>query len=181
MDNFEFTVGMTQALAWPVTLLIVFLVLRRPISRAIGRMRSVKHGEVELAFEEELEDVTQAASEAAITIFRPASSFKPELRNMIFEDPRSAVLEGWKPLRAQLQRLCESAALPWDNENSAIKALRKQSDMRASEWDVVEELLAMRNKAAHGVDDQISSADAQQFAMISQSMTERLEQSSVKA
>lgn len=210
MNMFEFIVGMTDALIWPFVLLSIFLILRHPLSKAIGRMRSFRHGEIELAFEDELEDISRAALEGGITIFRPVPVPAPTASGDPFEgsskdpwgqvdgftssppsppspppspaspEPRQEVIQRWDRLEAELNRAAQALGAEAGSVQSGLNALRRSKAMRASEIEIVEDLYRMRNKAAHDLESRISKEDAKRFAMIATSMTERLAQAKVE-
>ena len=206
MNYLEFTVGMTRALAWPLSFVFVFIVLREPLKKAIGRMRTLRHGDMELAFENELEDVSRAAAEGGITIFRPlppsafsgddpfnplpADPFAPSQEADGFaqadpkpksglSDPRQEVMRTWDVIEHELARIASEAGASGNSLKERLATLREKNAMRDQEIDIIEDLGRMRNKAAHDLESKISREDAKRFMMIAASMTERLSQVSL--
>lgn len=50
MENFNFISSMTEHLAWPLTCLVVLLVIRKQLIALFLRLGSIKHGDTEFQF-----------------------------------------------------------------------------------------------------------------------------------
>lgn len=50
MINFELIGTLVESLAWPFTVLVIFIALRPPLKSALSRIASLKHGDTEVTF-----------------------------------------------------------------------------------------------------------------------------------
>ena len=53
-ELFDFIQSLVSSIAWPVTTVIIALILGKPIRGAISRMSKFKYGDAEASFEREL-------------------------------------------------------------------------------------------------------------------------------
>src|SRR5215204_1277124 len=107
MTWMTFIATLIQALAWPVTVLTIFFLLRRHITGLLPRVRQLKYKDVEISFDER---VRELAAEASETLPKPTAPAKlpdgeiSQLDALARLSPRAAVLEAWIPVeRAALE------------------------------------------------------------------------------
>ena len=61
MDKYTFISEITKALAWPATLIVVLLLLRKPLISLIPFMRKLKFKELEMEFSEQVQALKSEA------------------------------------------------------------------------------------------------------------------------
>jgi hypothetical protein len=87
MDKYTFIVEMAKTLAWPATLIVVLLLLRKPLIILIPFIRKLKFKELEMEF---LELVQALKPEVQID---ETMSIDPPAMNIISFSTRAAILE----------------------------------------------------------------------------------------
>ncbi len=99
MDWLTFTTKIIEALAWPVSIVVVFLIIRRPFLKSVPFLRKLKYSDVELEFSQEIsslrKDLSQASTEGSPHILTP-SPIPERIIQLSAVSTRSAVLESWK-------------------------------------------------------------------------------------
>lgn len=65
MGLLEFIVGMTQALAWPGAVAIIFFILRKPLTNILAKVRRLSIWGVDVDVEEVIDNIAQNSAEAA--------------------------------------------------------------------------------------------------------------------
>ena len=157
MTWMSFTATLIQALAWPVTVLTIFFLLRRHITGLLPRVRQLKYKDVEISFGERVRELAAEASETLPALIEPAGLPQGErshLETLAELSPRAAVLEAWIPVeRAALQlAIHKRVKLSRDARASArgvAEALLAAGVIPEEEAHLFEALRTLRNQAAH--------------------------------
>jgi hypothetical protein len=176
-DILTFIVGMTNALAWPASIVIIAAMLRKRVLEMLSRMSTLKYGDTELSFGSELAKAQTNAVEMGVTTFRPANNFAPGLLQLASTSPTGAVIEGWKQIESELLRLW--ASIPSDASYQAaraIGALESRGLLNPGLAVILHQLRTTRNKAVHDLTGQVTEGEAIEFLMLSRSVTARLQQ-----
>ncbi len=97
MNTLTFVIELLKILVWPITVLIIFLLLRRQIEMLFPSLQRFSYGGLELDFSRQVQELSQRVRQALPT---PAANTGLEaLRQHLIDlapiSPRAAVLEGW--------------------------------------------------------------------------------------
>ena len=158
----EFTSEIVAALAWPVVVLAVVLLLRKQIVELIPGLRRLKLGSLEAEFEgrlglvvEALEDAvgasvgpgdTAGADDVAV---RPVARRQPDLGGVEREFPPYVdITTSWGLLNADAMRAAGRARLKYD-EGRQWEALAEAGFISEAVLQQVDRLRELRNVAAH--------------------------------
>src|SRR5438445_9242676 len=68
MNDRELIASLVKSLAWPVTVLIVLLVFRKPVAAFLQRLKRIKYGEFEAEAEAEVRAIERIISERPIPV-----------------------------------------------------------------------------------------------------------------
>lgn len=170
---FDFIATMTQALAWPLLLLIVFFLLRNHIVAALKNMKTFKWGDAEATFDSGLREAKQTAN----TVEPPPEDAPAapaarvvQLTEMAVTSPTGAIIEAWKGIMESMAYLLQRSfiAPPTSTRTNAISLINliKQHGLLPSqEMNLLMDLRGLRNEAAHGGDG-ITVAQAQDYVRL---------------
>lgn len=182
MSWLAFVASLIHSLAWPAAVTAVVIVLRRPISAALGRgVHRVRAGPVEVEFDQELaevrEELRRSPELAAATPPVLPVSLREELARLAEVSPRAAVLEAFSRIERRLAELLDTAGVELERvlSGSGLARLAQRTGLISEETvTAVEGLSVLRNLAAHspaddiGVDrarDYLALADAVLYAL----------------
>lgn len=146
-------VQLVQALAWPVAVVVVLLVLRRPITEAIGRVHHLEHGATRVSFGEGVRAV-QEELPAEVARRKIDAPLRSRLVELAASQPKLAVLEAWDVLEERLRQLARGAnlELPEDRgraPNELAERLRKAGLVSNATCQALVEMRLLRNKVKH--------------------------------
>lgn len=102
----EFIVHIVEALAWPATVLAIFLALRHQIADLIRRTKRVAWRDAEAQFIESVEEAEReivAAGLPANPLPEHRMARRQELVKLAETSPRAAVIEAWLDLESALR------------------------------------------------------------------------------
>jgi len=165
MNVFAFIASLVRDLAWPIVVLVLFLILRKQIAFLIGQIAElelfggkVKIGrDIERAAESTdaaVESITaRRAGDSSIDDSAQAPADNPWLATLK-SSPSMAAIEGWSGLEKELRKLGAAASIPRSsstNVSSLLDDLQRHEIVNPQFREAARELRAIRNKVAHGV------------------------------
>src|SRR5687768_11195311 len=111
MDILSFIAAIVAALAWPVAVVVLVLVVRGPLLALIPKLEELQYKDFVLRFREELSEAgarLPVGKEELKALPPPAVAEQERLESLASVSPRAAVLEAWVVLEgALLKRLVE--------------------------------------------------------------------------
>jgi hypothetical protein len=166
-----FAASLIHSLAWPAAVTAVVIVLRRPISTALGRgVHRVRAGPVEVEFDQELaevrEELRRSPELAAATPPVLPVSLREELARVAEVSPRAAVLEAFSRIEARLVQVLDNArAEPSQAVGGRALARRAHAHGLISDETLaaIDGLSVLRNLAAHSPADEIGVDRARDY------------------
>lgn len=169
MDWLQFTAAVVSSLAWPATLLVLVLLLRRPIVELIPALRKLKLKEFEIEFREKISDSKPSTSKGVqfaneqienekIPFLKPISYYY----DLAQVSPRAALMEVWMEVET-----AASDVYYRHFKGTQVHATPSQifnfflSKNWISNMDFIraKNLQELRNKAAHQIDISEISSD----------------------
>lgn len=158
------------SLAWPATLIVVLVLIRKELPGIARSLRKLKYKDVELEFGEaakqvavEAKDVISLPADAEIAM--PSQTAERKLRFSTV--PAVVILQAFLRLEGvAVEALsCKVPNVRWDDVKSPSligRALRENGILDDQQFDVFDELRRLRNQVLHGVDD-LASESAENY------------------
>ena len=112
MDTFEFIASMTSSIAWPSTIIVPVILLKKELQSFIGRLKAVKFGENQIIFAEQLDEtMTDAVDNAKdngldisiLDINKRDISLIEQAEKVIYASPLSSILLSWKAVEQAIR------------------------------------------------------------------------------
>ena len=185
MNSLEFTSEIVKALAWPAATLIIFIVLRKEISKLMPLLRKFKAGPVEAEFEKEITESVNAAGKPDNTqaLNTASHSFLVQLAEL---HPRSAILESWVRVeaaaRAALEHKSTSVTSPnYVPASRLAEPLAQEKILGPADITLFHELRRLRNEVAHAQGFEPTQKSAHQYIDLALTLLATIENTSVNA
>jgi hypothetical protein len=180
MNWMEFVLQLTGQLVWPTTLIICLYLLRSPLSLLIPFAESIKYKDFELQFSQELEQVSQQASDAIPAFNYEIQSLEQDRISDFL--PNASILTAWAKLdqaaKETLLNFDSSIHIPKDQPYKYVgQALLENQLINQKQSKLFHELRSLRNKVAHAKNYRISSVLAKQYIEVCSALTEALKAS----
>lgn len=169
------------AIAWPIVFLVVLLAFRRPLQGALEHLIEFRFGSTVAKFAREGGEVGASLVESLVesTAAQPTSGdrpVRPALRDLYAgradTNPLNAILlaygavESWY-VQALTERGLEVQGPQWSLGVDALARLAVKSGvLPQSTLKQVQGLSVMRNIAAHGKDDEVTSEQAREYLVL---------------
>ena len=174
----EYLIKIIETLAWPGVVLISVYLLRKPITELIPQLKKLKYKELEMEFNHELEALSKKSQEsrARVEIEAPKEEEDYYLQQVKEVSPRAAIMESWLELEATAISTAQHFKITPEkkriNFHMAVQALRKNDVLTDQDIANINDLRALRNKAAHEIDFPITEDEAAKFMEIARDQAE---------
>jgi hypothetical protein len=204
MDWLTFVSKLFETAAWPVVVLGIFLLLRKPLCEAARAWETIKATYKDFAVElrkakEEAEKaslpvsplVTSSYSDESVessSSYPPSSSSHPSSRRseplldkyerLIEVSPAAGVVEAWRDVEVELLRLAEGRAIATGKSLTVavLSQLEAADALDSRSAQIIQRLRRLRNEAAHHTTRPISHDDAMEYAMLATRIIARLQE-----
>jgi hypothetical protein len=186
MDILTFVAELAKAFVWPVFIVIIVLLLRKPIQHLIPLLTRLRYKDFELEFRRKIEEV-EAEAVIGLPEKEPLEAFSDGADKNVYKlaeiSPRAAVLEAWRTVeneaietvRQELQRqqgVEPAIILP----RIALKHLERSERIDRQTSALIRDLRSLRNQAAHAPEFALGSDSALEYASAAYRLARKLKQ-----
>ncbi|MFD1956369.1 hypothetical protein ACFSL6_19840 [Paenibacillus thailandensis] len=163
MDWLTFVSEIVKTLAWPVSVLMIIILLKKPLTELIPSITKLKYKEFELDFDMELEEAEKIAEEARLPkttdminnqVMRVNSNAVERLsyiKDVNLRSSRDGIIDSWLLVEEALRKLAEKNEFRSINM-PPMKILRDLSDNKVIThelFEICDRLYRIRNEAVH--------------------------------
>lgn len=169
MTVLDFIASLVASLAWPVSFLVVALVLRKHLPELLRALKKVKVSGLELELERTRVDVQEALSAHEVPVGETGHELPRMDSQHVGGDPTTAILSSYASLEDDLRRRLHEAGIDAPDHSSAtqLAAIGAREGLFAeSAVEAVKGVSVMRNLVAHGRADRVSSQEATEYAAL---------------
>jgi hypothetical protein len=164
-----------SSIAWPLAALAIALLFRAPLSEALrSASGALSAGPFRLEWQRRAEEIEADLGQAPSISKGEIGGAVGRLDEIAEVSPTGAVVEAFGQIELALRSLLEEHGVenldrPWSVRGLAEVA-HERGLITAETKDAIEGLSVMRNLAAHGVQEDISSKRAHEFVALSQAV-----------
>lgn len=185
MDVLTFISELTKALAWPLALVILVILLRKPIIEVFPSLRRLKYKEIEVEFAQEVselkaevEAIAEEKGEEAPSIISTSSN----LLNLVSYSTRAAIMEAW--LEVESSSVSVASSFWGQPPNNIVRNMPKLGEylfqckvIDENQLSVFNKLRQLRNKAVHAQDLELSEDDAKSYVVLAADLAKHIRNS----
>lgn len=170
MDWLSFIASVVGSLAWPGTVIVLVLILRKPIGALLPLLQRLRYKELELEFGRRVEEVKEQLAQElpSETVLVPAGEEAGPIARLAEISPRSAVLEAWRDVElAALEAAQKIGGESFRHKTLTFQALRILEHSESLDRNVIgllRDLRGLRNEAAHAPDFALTKESALEYA-----------------
>jgi hypothetical protein len=180
VDWLQFFASVIGSIGWPVTAVVIVLLLRKAVIGLLPNLRRLKYKEIEAEFGAILEDAEKDVAELPEPATLPQASQEIKGHLQAFEpfSNNSAVFVAWLSVESAILNLARANGLLGTNMPPfrAAQLLFDRKIIDASTFRTIGELQSLRNIAVHPDAIRIiSNEEAQRFRKLAEKVTAILE------
>jgi len=160
------------SVAWPVVILAIAVMFRKPIVAALASATGrLKAGPFEMAWEQAISTLEREVDQSpALSEYEVDDSASNKSRELVDVSPAAAIVEAYGRVEVALRNLLKMNDVQ-GNENAwsvrTLAGLARQHDLITGETEhAIDGLRVLRNLAAHGKGNDLSSQRAQEFVAL---------------
>ncbi len=192
MDWLNFITKIVDSLAWPVCIIVIVLILKKPISALLPMLRNLKYKDLELNFGEELKKVEDQAKQVLIEHKKPkviekksekrdSSQIIEESKRLFEEFPEPAVALAWSAVETELLAAMMRTASSPDSPayNPPMKNamyLNNAGFLTSEKMDLLKRMSNLRNIAVHGRGEPVTIDEAREFIALTEWVVKDLQE-----
>lgn len=183
MDILTFVSEVIKSLIWPVTILVITLLLKKPIVELIPKLSSMRYKDLELAFGKKVEELEQKADRANLPekISDDDSSqfdLYEQYKSLANLSPRAAILETWMLVEQEINSAAIRCQVKlreyYPTPHKLAKELMKLQFISKEIYDIITEMQNLRNAAAHELDFQVPYNFTKEYILTAMRVIEAL-------
>jgi hypothetical protein len=191
MGWLEFLASLIKSLAWPATLVILVVLFRVQVRRALLSLTRLKYKDLELDFGHELKqlekdaraiDITPQPPKGIAPTKRDSSQLLQEAAHLAQRFPGPAVSIGWQAVEYELRQAVMRLAISPDSTAypalKNVELLRAQNAIDQRTFEVLKRMRNLRNMAVHGAAlaaAPITTDEALEFLALARGVVEKLQ------
>lgn len=171
----EHLTSLVDSLAWPITILILFYMLKRPLKALLPFVESIKYKDVEVKFRKRLEKASVAANYSEAELKRPTEE---EEYQLLETSPSSVIVESWKEIedaaREKIQQLAKENKIEINAQCLPIDQLQITGVLIPSTVCAIRDLESLRNQADHTRNLQISKESILEYVTLARAIAKQI-------
>lgn len=159
MNTLQFISELVGSLSWPLTIIILIILLRKEISDLLMSMTRVKFRDLEMDFQRLAESARQLPPSPPLSDLMPQdriyyASLEDQMLHIAEEIPSAAILLAWASVETALSSAVARMAISPDppQYRSAFHNMEQLKDwagLSQEAFDTINEMRILRNKMAH--------------------------------
>jgi hypothetical protein len=172
LDQSAFIAALVSALAWPVTILIIFFALRRPLLELVPLLKRFRYGNIELDFGQRVREIASELQKELPPTISPGpnrSGLSEYIVRLSQLSPRAVILEAWLQLEEAAVEAAKNHGLNLTSQETRSPLLLGQALEQAGILDEAKQkifyrLRNLRNAATHASDFDFEPDSALEYA-----------------
>jgi hypothetical protein len=181
MDILTFVAQLTAALAWPVTVLIVILLLRQPLKELIPTLQRLRYRDLEAEFGKGLNEVEVRINQASLPAHEEAQASTSQTRSgekvsvseyakrLATISPRAAIIETWREVEQALIDLAKRRDIPETRiPRELISRLGEDGALSSDIILMLDQMRQLRNEAAHASEFALKPTQAIEYGVLAE-------------
>lgn len=160
-----------NTLAWPITVIILALLFRSELRGVFRRLSHLKYRDLEAKFEKGLREVEENARGILATTDMPQIRPQPHeydrIIGLVEISPRAAITEAWREVELATAQAAAAAGIDVEGRIAGTRHIQQLVQRELAPPTIIpvyNQLRRLRNRAAHGAEFEVDTAEAERFA-----------------
>lgn len=180
----EFLASLVDSLAWPASLLVLVFLVRDELKKLIPALENLRYKGFEVEFGRKVAELEEQAEAADLP---PSESYLGDdqesvVARLVPISPRAAVMEAWREVEMAMRGAARRHDIGLSQQLGVrlmAEELSKAGVLSPSTVDLLSDLRALRNEAAHAKEVDLAPGDAWEYAQLAERIRNKLDSSEV--
>lgn len=148
MEYLNFISSLVESMSWPIAIVLIVVLLRKPILKMIPNLRKLKYKNVEMDFNEIRDIHDEASGKTTKTEWRLTSTkhLLPNMVDLAKKSPLAVILQAWDLYERTLINVAKISKSDIDSSDVAINYLVQNKKTHNTGVDLYYRLLALKNR-----------------------------------
>lgn len=173
----EHFIALIDSIAWPATVLVIFYILRKPLTALLPLVENVKYKDLQVTFRKGLEEVRAEAEESGLEL-KSSSREKEEIYRLAEISPSSAIVEAWKEMELVSRDKIVQLVKDKDALSNALRRplthLELAGALIPSTARAIRDLQLLRNQAVHTRGLKLSKDDVLEYVTLAKAIAKQI-------
>ena len=174
MNILQFISSITNSLAWPLLILVIFLLLKKQIQGIFARTSQFSYGDLKVNFSEKLIELESNLKKIGRDSKKKGEHIKTKEEEISAISPIASVILSWTLVEKEITSTTNRLAISADHP-SYISALKKlmllyeNKYINRETYTAIKDFSQTRNLAVHGqlTDEELTEFEANKYAQLS--------------
>ena len=180
MDFLGFIAAIIGSLAWPLCILILVKILKKPISELILRLITIRYKDLNVIFERAVKGAKKVVPDG-----KKMESYEVSYFQAIAEvSPRAALLDAWQGFEIEAMSIAHGRGLIGRGQpvqmSKLFHVLQEESLIDKEEEEALIKLRTVRNEVVHAPEVNLSKEQVAEYATLVSQLTNRIQERSDK-
>jgi len=167
MNWLEFIASTVESIAWPVVILVLIVLLRKPFAELVPFLERLKYKDFEIEFAERVQEIrSQLPAEPPTPATKSQPGPEPSTAAQRAKvSPRAAVAEAWREVESAAMSAARRLGGPRSKTLSyeAIRYLEQSDRLDRGTVSLLRDLRGLRNQVAHAPEFALSARSALEY------------------
>lgn len=170
MDNLTFISRRIDSLAWPLSIALIIIVLRKEILNLSKKVRRFQYKDMQIDFIEKMKFISKDAKTALPPSNSDTNQERKNLDQLAELMPKGAILDAWIKVEAALKaagkrnQYSEKGVPPSAFFSYVISGLKSRKKISRETFDIYNRLRTLRNEAVHSEGTSIDEKTAKEYS-----------------
>lgn len=174
----EYFIKFVDSVIWPVTVLVILLIMKKPIASLLPFIEMFKYKDIEVKFRKGLDEAMAEAKEAGIELQTSAGE-KEEIYRLVELSPSAAIIESWRNLELSAKDKIEELVKDTKDLSGArrhpLTHLELTGAIIPSTARAIRDLYKLRNQVAHSRVSNITKEDVLEYVTLAKAISKQIE------
>ncbi len=170
MSELEFIAKIIESIAWPISIILLMLILKNPIRKLIPLLSKLKYKDIEMQFGRDISRLSEKVNyELSEVPNRPETDdLRDRVLKLIQVSPKSAIIEVWRSMESCIIEKSTKNNLDLDRNllRKPIKlaeTLLRKYLINESQFVIIEDMRKLRNEVVHYDKKEITAENAIEY------------------
>jgi hypothetical protein len=159
MDILSFVSSIINYTVWPLTIVVIILILKKNIFSHIGILKKIKANQFELEFEKEIKDINKIKKEKI-----PITNIEKETIRLARINPSLSIIESWRNVENEMKKHALNILGEKKNFRDLLKEVYFHKLIDFEDYEIIEKMIKLRNEVAHNTETVLTTRDAINYA-----------------
>lgn len=181
MDGLQFTASVIGSMAWPVTIIAIFFILKNYLPAIFPFIERFKYKDFEVEFRKSVQELAEK-SQTALPAPDDEQAAAPRNRLYVLAElsPRSAILEAWLQVETAAAESLQAKDPDLTNKVRMLAPLRlgemlnRREIINGAQKEIFNRLRDLRNKAVHIGDATFDPGEVTEYINLASSLASQI-------